>query len=411
MRAIILARVSTEEQMQDGQSIPAQLARSRQWCKDRGLEVKSEYQFDESSTKDQRTKFELVIDEIKRSKDKVALVVETIDRLQRSFKESVVLDEYRKNGQLEIHFIRENLVLNDQSNSSDLLRWDMGVMFARSYVLQLSDNVKRSISQKLLNGEFPGMAPVGYINHDLPDGKKTIVPDPDRAHLIAKMFELYGTGQHSVKTIKQELDRAGFITRTGKKLTTSLIHKNLRNPFYSGVMVVNGKEYRHKYEPLVPEWLFSKCQTIMDNYHKKPFKAGAKPYIFRGLIRCEKCGCLITPEISKGKYIYYSCTNFKGLCKRIWVPEEELLKPVYKALKAVQMPQEAIDRLTQDLKTTGQNESHFHKESMTALRADYDRLEDRIARMYEDKLDRSITQDMYDKKLKKWKSKKTQPQQ
>ena len=56
MKAIILARVSTEEQLTDGQSIPAQLEKARQYASRKGLEVKSEYQFDESSLKDRRTK-------------------------------------------------------------------------------------------------------------------------------------------------------------------------------------------------------------------------------------------------------------------------------------------------------------------------------------------------------------------
>ena len=112
MKAIILARVSTEEQMNEGQSIPAQLARAREYANKKGFEIKNEYQFDESSTKDQRKKFDLVVDEIKKSKEKLALIVETVDRLQRSFKESVLLDEFRKEGKLDIHFIRENLVIH-----------------------------------------------------------------------------------------------------------------------------------------------------------------------------------------------------------------------------------------------------------------------------------------------------------
>lgn len=159
MKAVILARVSTEEQLKEGQSIPAQLSRAREYCERKDLQVKSEYQFDESSTKDQREKFEKVLEEIRGSNEKVALIVETIDRLQRSFKESVILDELRKQDKVEIHFLRENLVISKNSNSADLLRWDMGVMFARSYVLQLSDNVKRTIEQKISSGIWYGKAP------------------------------------------------------------------------------------------------------------------------------------------------------------------------------------------------------------------------------------------------------------
>jgi site-specific DNA recombinase len=60
--------------------------------------------------------------------------------------------------------MREGLVISKDSNSSEILRWDMGVMFAKSYVTQLSDNVRRSQDQKLLNGEWLSKAPFGYTN-------------------------------------------------------------------------------------------------------------------------------------------------------------------------------------------------------------------------------------------------------
>src|SRR3989338_904724 len=140
MNAIILARVSTEEQITDGHSIPAQLEKARSYALSKGFTIQSEHQFDESSLKDHRTKFEKVIEEIKGSKEKIVLIVETIDRLQRSFKESVLLEEFHKQGKLEIHFLRENLVIHQNSNSSELTRWDIAVLFARNFVLQISDN-------------------------------------------------------------------------------------------------------------------------------------------------------------------------------------------------------------------------------------------------------------------------------
>ena len=116
--------------MLEGQSIPAQLARAREYADKKNLQIKSEYQFDESSIKDKRTKFEKVVEEIKNSKDKVALIVETVDRLQRSFKESVCFMKLRKQGRVEIHFIRENLVIHKDSNSSEIQRWDLAVFVA-----------------------------------------------------------------------------------------------------------------------------------------------------------------------------------------------------------------------------------------------------------------------------------------
>ena len=128
--------------------------------------------------------------QIRKSKEIIALVADTIDRVQRSFKESVVLEELRKEGKVEIHFMREGLVLNVKSNSAQILCWDMGVMFARSYVLQLSDNVKRSKEQAAKNGTSIGLSPLGYLHVLNEQGEKTIVPDPDRAPFIVKLLRL-----------------------------------------------------------------------------------------------------------------------------------------------------------------------------------------------------------------------------
>ncbi len=98
--------------------------------------------------------------------------------------------------------MREGLVLNSKSNSSDLLRWDMGVMFARSYVLQLSDNIKRSKEQSARNGVWLGLAPTGYMHTVDDKGDKTIVPDPELAPFIRKMFELYATGNYSLARLR-----------------------------------------------------------------------------------------------------------------------------------------------------------------------------------------------------------------
>lgn len=119
-------------------------------------------------------------------------------------------------------------------------------------------------------------------------------------------------------------------TVEGKPITTSMIYEILKNPFYYGMMKIKGQLYPHRYEPLISKELFDKVQDVMAGYHKKPFKYASKPFIFRGMIKCAECGCTITPEIKKGRLIYYSCTNYKGFHKkRVYVREEELLSPIY----------------------------------------------------------------------------------
>ena len=406
MRAIIMARVSTKEQEEEGYSIPSQIRRLSEYAQKKQLIVYKTFQITESSCLDTRKDFEKVITMIKQSKEPVALITDTVDRLQRSFRESVILEDYRKSGKLELHFFRENLILNQNSNSNDLIRWDMGVMFARSYVLQLSDNVKRSIEQKLRNGEWIGKAPIGYINTVDDNGNKTIIPDLEREHYIKKIFEMYASGNYSMKNIAKEMEKLGLTNNTPlkKPASTSQIDRILKNPFYYGQMRVKGNLYQHCYDPLISLYLFNKAKEVAKNWQKKPFHYSSKPAIFRGIIKCAECGCTISPETKKGRYVYYSCSNYHGIHKkRIYVREEELLKPIYKVLKSIKIPDGILEWLTSELKKIHQNKCLFNQEIFNKLQKDYNILEKRISKMYDDKLDGFVTKDLYQKKLKEYK--------
>lgn len=108
MKAVILARVSTQEQ-EEGHSIDAQLRRLQEYAVKKGLQVLKTYRIIESSTQGNRTEFQLMIEFIKSQKEPVALIADAVDRVQRGFKESVLLDELRRQEKVALHFLREGL--------------------------------------------------------------------------------------------------------------------------------------------------------------------------------------------------------------------------------------------------------------------------------------------------------------
>ena len=103
MKAIILARVSTKEQQEEGHSIPSQVQRLTEYAKSKNLHIHQIFKIVESSSQDTRKEFEQILKVIEGSNEPIALVTDTIDRLQRSFRESVILEKYRKSGKLELH--------------------------------------------------------------------------------------------------------------------------------------------------------------------------------------------------------------------------------------------------------------------------------------------------------------------
>ncbi|MDA1169320.1 MAG: recombinase family protein [bacterium] len=408
MKAIILARESDKNQ----DSNDAQLFRMGDYIKSKGLDEWKTFKLKESSTKGYRKKFQEIIEEVKKSKEIIAIVVDTVDRLQRGFRESVIFDELRKEGKVELHFYRENLVINKKSNSSDIMRWDMAVMFAKSYVLQLSDNLKRKHDKMREDGEITGAPPIGYksIYNDNPlrVRRVDVVPD-DKAHLIVRIYEEYAKGDVSVNTLADRMYALGFRSKINGKVNHAMIFKILNDTFYYGYAYsrTHDLRYRHGYKPIISKALFDKCQAVMERHNKVPTKYASKPFVFRGLIVCGKCGGVVGGQLKKGKYAYYSCSGFKD-CKREYVPEVELLKQVYGVLDGFKLSDQMIEEITEGLKQIGENENRFYRKNVTALKTEHDKYEARIKKMYEDKLDGRITDEMYDSFLREYKEKQAE---
>ena len=126
------------------------------------------------------------------------------------------------------------------------------------------------------------------------------------------------------------------------------------------------------------------------------------------MIKCADCGCTITAETHKG-HNYYSCTNYKRIHpKRIYIREEDLLSPIHEILKNIRLPDEKINEITEDLKKMNQVKNEFHKQSLSALRKEYDQIENRISNAFDLMTDGSITKDMFNKKLKEYKEKQAE---
>ena len=62
MKAILIARVSTEEQREAGNSLPAQVARLEKYCQSKGFEIQQICSFDESAYTNDRSEFDRIID-------------------------------------------------------------------------------------------------------------------------------------------------------------------------------------------------------------------------------------------------------------------------------------------------------------------------------------------------------------
>lgn len=400
MKAVILARVSTKEQEEEGISLDAQIEGLREYCKRKNLDVIKEFELTESSTLGKRKGFYEAFDFIKQQECKIAVVVSAVDRLQRGFKETPMLDGLINEGQVELHFCRENIIIDENATSSQKLQWDLMVLMAKSYVTSLSDNVKRSFQKKLADGTILGAAPIGYLNSTDENGKRTVVLDPERAFIVKKLFEEYAKGLSSFKDLHQLAKSMGL---RGKKktecITASQIHELIQNPFYMGIMRYKGKLYPHIYPRLISKEVFDLCQDIRQGRGAKS-NAGTnkkKPFIFRGLVRCKHCGRLYSPELKKNKYVYLRPAPVDGCsCKPL--TEIELLAVVEDTLKKMYIPAEMLAEIQAVLKTSLNEKISFAEKQIAMLRKRYDEIQNKLDALLDVRLENSITKDEYDKK-------------
>ncbi|OGX30853.1 MAG: hypothetical protein A2787_01430 [Omnitrophica WOR_2 bacterium RIFCSPHIGHO2_01_FULL_48_9] len=407
MKAIILARVSTEEQRDAGNSLPAQIERLQDYCKRKGLEIIEKFSFDESAYKTRRDEFDNILKSVEQSKEKIAVCFDKVDRFSRNVfdKRVATLYDLAMADKIELHFASDNLVITSNISAVEKFHFGINLGLAKYYSDAISDNTRRALEQKRRNGEWTGKAPIGYKNIEDERGNKDIVFDEEKAHLVRRIFELYATGNYSIKKVREQITKEGLLSREERPLAPSMVEYILKNPFYHGVARSKREIYQHKYLPLITKALFDQCQQILRGWGKKPFQYAAKPYVFRGLLRCARCGCAMSPEMAKGKYVYYACSNGKQTCEKTYVPERDLLKPIYKILRSLdRLPQEKIDEVVSGLKKSHEAKQAYHGNALTGLRTEYDVLQKRLDKMYLDHLDGRITQDAYDKYLQQFKA-------
>lgn len=398
MKAVLLARVSSAKQV-DGFSLDAQISRLRDYCASRGLEIIKEFVFEESSTRGDRKQFNAAIKFCREQRQTVALVADSVDRIQRSFKEWQMLEKLRLNKTLELHFLREAMIISDNTPPFMLTMWEMMITVASSHVKNLAANVKRGMNQKVSEGEWGAKAPPGYLNQrDNGARRAKIVVDESKAPIIKRLFEYYATGQYNLNEMTKFAQDWGLKnTWSGELVAKQTVVNILSNPFYYGEMKWNGQLLPHVYPPLVSREIWDACDRHRRGLGKQHHKYGKIPFMYRGMIKCARTGKSVCTERKKGKYNYLGYWDAdNNLC---FIREEEITEQIARILDTLKLPDEYIDDMAKSLKHTKDAEQEFHKSELVRMRADLDRVDHRRSGLVDLLMDHQIDKDIYDEKL------------
>ena len=273
---------------------------------------------------------------------------------------------------------------------------------SKYYVDSLSENTKRGLRQKVRNGEYPTLAPVGYIN----DSRiKSVIVDRKKAKIIKQAFELYVKGNQRLEDIANFLAKKNIISKRGNIIHKSRATSILSNPFYTGLFRYGGELHEGKHEPIISKKLFDQAQEMLKLRGKPDRKAKNEPQSFCGLISCASCGMMITGEykVKKQKngnvheYIYYHCTkkNKSVKCKEPCIRQEELSNQLSSIIQKVSLPKDWAEELNRIALEDHKNSAQFLTAGVKEKEEKIQNIKIKLERLLTGYLDQDIEKEIY----------------
>lgn len=338
-----------------------------------------------------RPVFNKMIDYLKNKKD-YSLLVWKLDRLSRNPVDAGSLIWLLDTKDIQ-EFRTYEKVYKNTSDDKFIMNIDFGM--SKKFVDDLSVNVKRGNKAKLESGGWPGKAPLGYSNDKL---NKTIIADKKISRYVIRAFELYSTGNYSLKEIINILYNEGFRTATGSMVKKATIHRMLNNHFYCGIMVKDGKYYQGNHKPLISQKLFDQIQSVMLNkIHPKKQKLF---FTYRGFIKCV-CGCVYTASNKKG-HDYYYCTNSKGNCEahKKYLRSEYISKITSGIFDHIKFDEEFIEIAYEASKEKSLKNKEYAESSKSTFEKQLEFVQQKKNKLLDTYLSDLIEQTVYEAKMK-----------
>lgn len=250
---MIYCRVSTKEQVEEGNSLGTQERNCREYATKYDYEIVQVFiEEGESAKTADRTELQKLLRFCSDKKQQIkAVIIYKIDRLSRN------TDDY---SQLRILLKRYGVEIKSTSEYFENTPAGRFMENIIANVAQFDNDVRteRSIGgmrEAAREGRYVWTAPLGYSNQKV-EGKSTIVRN-EKAPLVKMAFQMMADRKSSVNAIRET------IATLGLPHAKSQFYKMLRNEVYTGWICKFGERYRGKFEPIISEELFNRVQQVM----------------------------------------------------------------------------------------------------------------------------------------------------
>jgi site-specific DNA recombinase len=383
-RVCIYTRISTDEENQPT-SLHSQRERLEAFCKvQEGWRIVAHKKDQATGTKLDRPGLQAALD-LARNGSIDLLLVYRVDRLSRKVRQLAQLTEELDALDVVLKSATEPF---DTGAAAGRMMLQMLAVFAEFEHATIVDRISAGIERRAKEGRwFGGRPPFGYT---FSSEDRVLVPDPVKAPVVQRVFDLYARKHLGTRTIAQQLRDEGAPSPSAG-WGHPAVHWIITNPTYVGKIRWRDKIFDGVHEPLVDEFTFAKAQAIMRERGEHAKRRGnASDFLLSGLLRCGKCGKAyigMSANGNGGRYHYYACTGRQKYgpkaCDGERLPRDKVDEAVLSQLINVYRDETLTGEAVAKANAAAEKRRPEFEQQLASITAEITRAEQALERYYE----------------------------
>lgn len=313
MLVCIYCRVSSDEQAEKDNSIPAQRKALVRWAAQHGMTIVRDFADEGESAYAPANKRPGFMEMMAfcRKKGAQLILVHKLDRFSRNREESILFKGMLRKAGVAVKSISEDF---DPETPQGFLYEGMIEVINQFYSMNLATETIKGMRENAERGYHNGgQTPYGYRLEKIEEKGRTrgrLVEGPENEiKTVRDIFRMAGEEGYGARSIASELNRQGIPAPRSKHWGKETIGAILANPVYVGDLAWRrrkavGRSQRKATErsewivspdavpALVDRQLFEKRKALAESrpFSGKPSRDGHGKYLLSRLIRCGNCG-------------------------------------------------------------------------------------------------------------------------
>jgi site-specific DNA recombinase len=320
-RAILYARVSTDDQAEKGYSLPTQLDAMRQYAQANGFQVVRELCDDCSGAKLDRPALETLRGMLER-KEADAVIVYAADRLGRNLAHLLILREEFNRAGVELHYCNRG---KSQDTAESRLLENVEGVIAEYEREKIKERTRRGKIAKAKAGKWvgAGFVPYGFRKVGTKQDSRLEI-DEYEARIVRRIFDMY-VGQNgyeptAMKRIARILTQEGVPTpkrgyKIGRGWWSHTIHSIIDRPTCLGIFQFGGVKIEMPELAIIDQETYDAAQKRRARNKELSDRNRKYPYLFTGYGKCtcggKLCGNSLGAGKDKPRVHYYVCNRKK----------------------------------------------------------------------------------------------------